>query len=283
MADPSDVFDLLGLTEYETTALEELLSLGRTTAPNLASATGIPKARIYGVLDALADRGFVKVVPGRPKEYQPKAPEDILDRAVENRRQSFEGFTQEIDANREAFLSEYRPRYERANEDISPTAELFHVVDVGGPSERETRRLYRDAGETLRIITNSFAYLDSVAGALEDALAAGADVAVLFLHPDRLPPEKAAVQADVVERLRREFTAVEFRFSDQKLPWRGTVVDPSMDYDGGEAILLVEEPDVPNHMRQAALTDNGSFVAGMQRYFDLVWEYESQASGDVYT
>jgi sugar-specific transcriptional regulator TrmB len=283
MADPSDVFDLLGLTEYETTALEELLSLGRTTAPNLASATGIPKARIYGVLDALADRGFVKVVPGRPKEYQPKAPEDILDRAVENRRQSFEGFTQEIDANREAFLSEYRPRFERANEDISPTAELFHVVDVGGPSERETRRLYRDATETLRIITNSFAYLDSVTGALEDALDGGVDVAVLFLHPDRLPPEKAAVQADVVDRLEREFPAVEFRFSDEKLPWRGTVVDPSMDYDGGEAILLVEEPDVPNHMRQAALTDNGSFVAGMQRYFDLVWEYESQAAGDVYT
>jgi hypothetical protein len=28
-------------------------------------------------------------------------------------------------------------------------------------------------------------------------------------------------------------------------------------------------------MRQAAITDNGSFVAGMKRYFDLVWEYES--------
>jgi hypothetical protein len=28
-------------------------------------------------------------------------------------------------------------------------------------------------------------------------------------------------------------------------------------------------------MRQAAITDNGSFVAGMKRYFDLIWEYES--------
>jgi sugar-specific transcriptional regulator TrmB len=283
MADPSDVFELLGLTEYETTALAELLSLGRTTAPNLASATGIPKARIYGVLDSLADRGFIKVIPGRPKEYQPKAPEQILERAVENQRQSFEGFTRDIDAHREAFLAEYRPRYERASEDISPTAELFHVVDVGEPSERETRRLYRDAADTLRIITNSFAYLDSVEGALEDALEAGVDVAVLFLHPDRLPPEKAAVQAEVVDRLTTAFPDVAIRFSDEKLPWRGTVVDPSMDYDGGEAILLVEEPDVPNHMRQAALTENGSFVAGMQRYFDLVWEHESVQVSDVYT
>ena len=43
----------------------------------------------------------------------------------------------------------------------------------------------------------------------------------------------------------------------------------------GGAIFLVEEPDVPNHRRQAALTENGSFVAGLKRYFDLVWEHES--------
>ncbi|WP_254280369.1 TrmB family transcriptional regulator [Haloarcula marina] len=275
MTDPSDVFERVGLTEYETTAVEELLSLGRTTAPNLAEATGIPKARIYGVLDSLADRGFVKVIPGRPKEYQPKSPEEILDRAVENRRQSYESFAGDVAAQRDAFLAEYRPRYERASGDISPTAELFHVVDVGDPSERETRRLYDDATETLRIITNSYAYQDSVDRALADAVERGVDVAVLFLHPDRLPPEKAAVQADIVDRLASEYPDIGVRFSTEKLPWRGTLVDPSMDYEGGEAILLVEEPDVPNHMRQAALTENGSFVAGMKRYFDLVWEHES--------
>ena len=278
MTDASDVFDRVGLTEYETTAIEELLRLGRTTAPNLAEATGIPKARIYGVLAALADRGFIKVIPGRPKEYQPKAPAEILDRAIENSRQSFEQFATDIEANRESFLSEYRPRYERASEDISPTAELFHVVDVGEPSERETRRLYRDAQETLGIITNSFAYLDGVDGALADAIDRGVDVSVLFLHPDELPPEKAAVQGEILDRLNSEFPSVGVRFSPQKLPWRGTLADPSMDYDGGEAILLVEEPDVPDHMRQAALTENGSFVAGMKRYFDLVWEHESSGS-----
>ena len=281
MTEPSDVFDRVGLTEYETTAIEELLTLGRTTAPNLAEATGIPKARIYGVLESLADRGFIKMVPGRPKEYQPKAPDEILDRAIENSRQSYESFAADIEASRRAFLSEYEPRFERASEDISPTAELFHVVDVGEPSERETRRLYRDAEETLGIITNSFAYLDSVIRALEGAVERGVDVSVLFLHPDNLPAEKAAVQEEIVERLTTELPEVGVRFSTEKLPWRGTLVDPSMDYEGGEAILLVEEPDVPNHMRKAALTENGSFVAGMKRYFDLVWEYESTSLSDI--
>jgi len=32
---------------------------------------------------------------------------------------------------------------------------------------------------------------------------------------------------------------------------------------------------VPNHMRQAAITENGAFVAGLKRYFGLIWEHES--------
>ena len=269
------LLDRLGLTEYEATALAELFTLGRTTAPHLAEATGIPKARIYGVLDDLSDRGFVKVVPGRPKEYQAKAPGEILDRAVENRRQAFRDFEREVGEMREAFLEEFQPRFETASADISPAEELFHVVDVGEPSERETRQLYHDAEERVLVITNSFAYLDSVAPALADALERGVDVDAIFLHPENLPAEKAAVQAEIVERLAAEFPGVDVRFSTEKLPWRGTVADPSMSYDSGRAVLLVEEPDVPNHMRQAAITENGSFVAGMKRYFDLIWEHGS--------
>jgi sugar-specific transcriptional regulator TrmB len=273
--DAAGMLEGLGLTEYEATALAELLTLGRTTAPNLAEATGIPKARIYGVLDSLSDRGYAEIIPGRPKEYQPKSPEEILDRAVENRRQEFEGFRQDIEDQRKAFLAEFQPRYERASEDIKPTEELFHVVDVGEPSETETRRLYHDAEERIGVITKSFEYFESVRPAFEDALDRGIDVDVLLLHPDLLSDENRPIQRDRVEQLRADYPSVDLRFSEEKLPWRGTIVDPSMDYESGRAIILVEEKDVPLHMRQAAITENGSFVAGLKRYFDLVWDYES--------
>jgi sugar-specific transcriptional regulator TrmB len=275
--DDAGVFDLLDLGEYERTALAELLTLGRTTAPNLAEATGIPKARIYGVLEALADRGFVKVIPGRPKEYQPRSPEAILDRAAENRRQAYESFSADLDAARESFLAEFGPRFTAASEDIRPAEELFYVVDVGEASESETRRLYHEADERVNVLTKSFEYLDSVAPALADALDRGVEVDVLFLHPDLLSGTNRGIQADIVERIDEEFPDVGYRFSEEKLPWRGTLVDPSMEYETGRAILLVEEKDVPLSMRQAAITENGSFVAGLKRYFDLVWEYDSTA------
>lgn len=270
-----ELFDPLDLTEYEETALETLLELGRSTAPDLAEATGIPKARIYGVLDELANKGFIQVTPSRPKQYEPKAPSEILDRAVEWRRQSYETSRQEIESVREEFEAVFGPLYEQASADLSPTEELFHVVDVGDPSERETRRIYQEATERVHVLTKSFEYFDSVEPALADAVDRGLELRVLFLDPDLLEAGNEVVQERMVERIREGYSDVELRFSATRLPWRGTIADPSLDYDSGEAVLLVEEEDVPLHKRQAAVTENASFVAGLGRYFSLTWEHDT--------
>lgn len=273
--DADRLFEHLGLGEYETMALKGLLTHGRSTAPNLAEATGIPNARIYDVLNELADRGFIKVIPGRPKEFQPKPPTEMLERAVENRQQQFESFRAEVDDIRDAFLETYESRYQAASEDLSPTEELFHVVDVGEPSEAETRSIYRNAEDSLNVMTKSLEYFESIQPALTTATERGVDIEMLFLHPDHLSEHNAEIQRAILRELRREFPSVGIRFSEQPLPWRGTLADPSTSYETGIAIILVEEKDVPLHMRQAAVTENGSFVAGLKRYFDLVWQYES--------
>jgi sugar-specific transcriptional regulator TrmB len=275
------VFERLDLGEYETTALKGLLTHGRSTAPNLVEATGIPNARIYGVLDELADRGFIKVIPGRPKEFQPKSPEEILERAIENREQEFESFRNDIDEIRADFVGTFEPRYQQASEDISPTEELFHVVDVGDPSESETRSIYRNADTTINVMTKSLEYFESIRPAFENAIQRGIDLDILFVHPDHLSEHNSAIQQEIVREIQSEFPGVGIRFSEEPLPWRGTLADPSMEYDSGIAIFLVEEKDVPLHMRQAAVTENGSFVAGLKRYFDLIWEYESVRPTDI--
>ncbi|MFB6202614.1 MAG: TrmB family transcriptional regulator [Halorhabdus sp.] len=273
--DPSELLAKLDLTEYEEQALEELLLIGRTSAPDLSEATGIPKARIYGVLDSLADDGFIKVIPGRPKMYQPKRPDDILDRAIETRRQDFEAYQHDLQDIRSEFIDTFQPLYESANEEVTPTEELFYVVDVGDPSEEETRRLYREADDHIDIITKSFEYLDAVEPTLERVLEADRTVRILFLHPTHLSADNQAIQREVVDHIHETYPSIKTRFSGELLPWRGTIIDPSMEYDQGAAIMLVEEKDIPLHKRQAAVTENGSFVAGLERYFDLIWTYES--------
>ena len=272
--DPAQLLDRLDLGEYEATALEQLLTIGRTTAPTLAEATDIPKARIYDVLSNLADRGFLKVVPGRPKEYQPKAPAEILDQAVENRRQAYQAERESIQSMREAFLETFEPRFAEADREITPTEELFWVVDVGEVSERETRTLYADATEKVQVFTKSFEYLPAIESPLREAIDRGVGVQVLLVHADHLEEDNRPVQRDRIEEL-AAIDGLEYRISESKLPVRGTLADPSMDYESGKALFLVEEEDIPLHLRQAAVTENASFVAGMNRLFELIWEYES--------
>ena len=101
------------------------------------------------------------------------------------------------------------------------------------------------------------------------------DVSVLFLDPSHLTDENSRIQAEIVDRIDTEFPEVEYRFSKQRLPWRGTLADPSLEYETGTAVLLVEEKNIPLHMRQAAVTENEAFVAGMNRYFTLIWAHDS--------
>jgi len=277
--DADDALDRLGLTEYEETALRELFRLGRTTAPDLAEAAGIPKARVYGVLDELGDRGFLKVVPGRPKEYVVRPPGEVLDRARENRRQAFESFAEDLETAREPFLEAFGPAFRRADADLTPAEELFHVVDLGDPSERETRRIYHEADERVRVLTKGFDYFERVENELSAALERGVGVRVLFLSPDHPEFSEAKRErlAAVRERIDADYPEVEYRFSETAMPWRGTLADPTMAYDGGEAILVVQADEVPNHRRQAAITGNGAFVAGLNRYFELAWNHDSAA------
>jgi Predicted transcriptional regulators len=269
-------FSLLDLTEYETDALEELLLLGRTTAPDLAQATGIPKARIYGVLDALAEAGYIQVIPGRPKRYQPHDPADITDRAIENQRHAYERFREDVEAIQSSFVEAYTPVRDRDTDELRPTEDLFQVVDVGEPSERETRRLFRDAETAVYTLTKSFGYIESVEVAMRDAVDRGVDVDVLMLAPNHLSAANRERQAAIRATLLEECPGVSLRVVDRVLPWRGTLADPSVSYESGEGLLLVEQEKIPNHHRQAAVTENPSFVAGFWQYFDLLWRHESR-------
>ncbi len=64
MSKQSDLVEklrLLGFSEYESRAFLEIVKQGKASAPELAKATNIPQAKIYGVLDDLYNKGFVGI------------------------------------------------------------------------------------------------------------------------------------------------------------------------------------------------------------------------------
>ena len=88
MNQPAETTPLLnlGLTSYEAGAYIALTRRERATGAEVARIAGLPRQRIYDVLNGLVDRGLATVEPGRPARYTAVAPEEAIGRLLDARR-----------------------------------------------------------------------------------------------------------------------------------------------------------------------------------------------------
>lgn len=70
----------LGFTEYEAKAYLALLDGSPATGYRVAQGSGVPRSKVYEVLEGLARRGLVLVSRGETVRYAPLAPEELIRR-----------------------------------------------------------------------------------------------------------------------------------------------------------------------------------------------------------
>jgi sugar-specific transcriptional regulator TrmB len=73
----------LGLNRYEAGAYVALTRRGRATGAEVARIAGLPRQRIYDVLDGLVGRGLATVEPGRPAYYAAVDPDHAIAHQVD--------------------------------------------------------------------------------------------------------------------------------------------------------------------------------------------------------
>lgn len=266
-------FEDLGLSMYQSKVLISLIQHGEAKASDISELSGVPRAKVYSVLDQLADTGLVDKKPGRPVKYKPKAPEKILERLKYNIQLDYSGRLRKVE-EAEGELVEYLKGFRSSHSSEVSSKELIRVVRVGEPSERETRLMYSQAESEINVASKTFEYYPKVKKELIEASNRGVRVKVLLLGGRLLSESTKRVQGEIL-RLVGEELDCEVRLSETILPLRGTIVDPSYEYKTGKAIFMVEDPVTPLYLREAAVTENPSLVAGMKKYFDLIWSYES--------
>jgi len=76
----------LGLNGYEASAYIALTRRDRATGAEVARIAGLPRQRIYDVLDGLVGRGLATVEPGRPAYYTAVAPDQAIGLLLEAHR-----------------------------------------------------------------------------------------------------------------------------------------------------------------------------------------------------
>lgn len=86
-----------GLSKYEALAYLALLEKNNTAALDIADRSGIPRQRIYDILNRLQAKGLCSAREGRPRRYAALQPEQALtamlnyrkrQQAAENERQA---------------------------------------------------------------------------------------------------------------------------------------------------------------------------------------------------
>jgi sugar-specific transcriptional regulator TrmB len=271
MEEVEGVLEKLGLSGYQAKTLVSLLKCGEAKASEVSELSGVPRAKVYEVLDQLADLGLVDKIPTRPVKFRARRPEEVVERLRRNIMMEYEdriGFFERMQKElMRSFASLYSPTSFR-------TRELIRVVSVGEASERETRMMYAEAEKEINIVSRSFEYYPKVRKELVDAAKRGVKIKILLLGREFVDERTGSVQSEVMKMLKADMDA-EVRLSKTPLPLRGSIVDPSYDYRTGKAIFVVEDPETPLYLRDAAVTENPSLVAGMKKYFDLIWKYES--------
>ena len=93
----------MGLNEYQASALAHLIYLGETKATIISKASGVPNARIYGVLDELSQKGLLIIRPGRPALYAPLTPQEIADALITASREEIRKELNVMEAYRDDF------------------------------------------------------------------------------------------------------------------------------------------------------------------------------------
>jgi sugar-specific transcriptional regulator TrmB len=261
----------MGLNEYQASALSHLLYLGETKATTLSKASGVPNARIYGVLDELSQKGLVTMKPGRPALYSPMTPADISNALIADAREEVRRRLSMIESNSEDFKSLAEEVFLKARK-VGARVPLLRIVGVGDVSLEETKKLYQSAKETVRIMTRAMEYFDEVADELREVVSRGVSVKVLMMSDKRLDQGDLVKRDESIKKMRGSLgNSVEVRLADEVII-RGCVVDPDLE---GKALFLVEEVGVPFILREAAITSHPGVVKGLASMFDMIWRFNS--------
>lgn len=89
----------LGFTEYEAKVYLELLKGSPATAYAVARDSGVPRSKVYGVLEGMVGRGVAFVSHGEPAGYAPLLPREL----VHARRREAEGVLSAAEEGLEAW------------------------------------------------------------------------------------------------------------------------------------------------------------------------------------
>ena len=245
-----------GLTEYEIKTYVKLIFDGPATPYEISESVNIPYARVYGTLEGLEKRKWIRARPGRPVIYEANPPRSVAELEMEQKQAEMESFTNLMRRDLQAI-------YERR--EVVKHISLWIIHGGDKISEKHTELITQAKTRVyLQLSTLIPQEVEELRSSVKTAREKGVAVKIMaFVHP---------------------------RFVDQKglklLSEEGEVAlidQPSEEgqrlfnvcaIDGRETVLTylwnLDTPSEPGSRIAFRLSDE-EFAGVMERYFEYYW------------
>ena len=243
----------VGLTTYESEAYIALISKRMMTAEEISKNTSVPITRVYDTLEQLMQKGFAKIVQGRPKRYHAVSPEQAKREYVTHLRENFETGLVTIDETLRHLQRQVEPIYVESHLQVKAEELLEPLADLRTMENRTNNYLGKAADEVL-ISTALFSWLPKIKVQLRRAVKRGVKIKVLMQSED-----------SPVKKHLYELSRIGVQFRDSPDPWhpvRGTLVD-----NGDLVFLIWAAEEVERHWNPIVYTPNHTKNPGLIRLF----------------
>lgn len=257
----AELLQELGLTEYEARAYVAVLAQPGGPAAAIARAAGIPRPRIYDILDRLSRRGFVVRTSGRRTAYRAVPTDEVLAR-LRHEEETRRARKNDAAAKLQTLLARI------GGEASADPAGAEYLEIIKNPALQLTRqnRLWQNARS--RVLACSKApfvmprmspkALDEAAAHIVRALKRGVTWKTVF------EARKAAELADCKPIAYFVARGEKVRFKP-RLPMKMAV------FDGRDCIINLEEPGTGEPtITSLAITHRG-LAEALESYFARLW------------
>ena len=246
----------LGMTRYEAKAYLTLIQRESFAASELANEAGIPRQRIYDVLNSLVSRGLARDWPGPVTRYAATDPQAAVERLLAVQRQALNG----LEAQSSTLAENLRDTWVIGREETAPLDYVEVLRDPGLLGARFLD-LQREAERELLTFSKSpYAMPTNPVGleATRRIVAAGGDVRCIY-EPSILD------NPDVVAETLQFIRAGEGARVAGEVPMKLCLAD------GHRALFSLTDPIAGGLTSTNILVEHPSLTSSLRCAFEAIW------------
>lgn len=244
----------IGLNAYESRAYLVLIGHQSFKALEVAGRAGIPRQKIYEVLDSLVEKGFVRVVQGKAKLFSAVEPQLALDGYLRRKKEGFEREWQERNRLAGILHDDLHQVYASGNQGRGPLDYMRIVADTNQIAEEYGRALKQADNEYLEFARPPYVVDPGREPVVARMAEQGLDCKLLFLEQTVDGDKLAALQS----------AGAQVRTLDA-LPMKLAL------FDAHRGMISLDDPVSTAPQITALVFEHDSLASAMRSLFEEFW------------